>query len=86
MEKFTFSIFKISCKLVFLGRDSKFLEGCQALRRDPALLVAEVPGPRSAYEAAGRPPARPPARLPAAAWSLRPGPWASAPTLSTGAA
>lgn len=82
MEKFTFSIFKISCKLVFLGRDSKFLEGCQALRRDPALLVAEVPGPRSAYEAAGRPPARPPA----AAWSLRPGPWASVPTLSTGAA
>lgn len=42
LEKFRFSIFKISRKLVFLGRVSKFLEGCRALRRDPALPVAEA--------------------------------------------
>lgn len=80
LEKFRFSIFKISRKLVFLGRVSKFLEGCRALRRDPALPVAEAmaeaPGPCSAKEAAAGPPGR---------GARGPGWCASVPMLSAGA-
>lgn len=80
LEKFRFSIFKISRKLVFLGRVSKFLEGCRALHRDPALPVAEAmaeaPGPCSAKEAAAGPPGR---------GARGPGWCASVPMLSAGA-
>lgn len=80
LEKFRFSIFKISRKLIFLGRVSKVLEGCRALRRDPALPVAEAmaeaPGPCSAKEAAAGPPGR---------GARGPGWCASVPMLSAGA-